>query len=117
MNQKYPLIKNLREPLALFRGVYLFDLIFVAAYIGIAMMLAQFFVAEPLKYVYILVSAIFSIMLTRFQKENPGRRLYQCIYIYYRKTSETIYELANDTKQKEIEDFKNEIYEENHSEF
>ncbi len=114
---RYNLIRNLREPLELIKGVYVFDLFFVLGTLGISFMIAEYFVAEPLKYIYVGINTIFGIILSRKDAANPGKRFFQSIYTFYQKNSSVYFELENENKPKEIEDMINDLEKENHPDY
>lgn len=101
MRSEYIVIKELKAPIKLTSRLYLFDIFFLLAYIGLAYSMKSM-VHETLQAAYLIFSAIMALILTSHLPNNPQKRFYHMIY-YWLLRDRYVYHAVSDEREGEQE--------------
>lgn len=101
MKDQYLIPKEIKSGIYLGRGVYLFDLMFVAFYWFVFSNL-EFLIYEPFKIPYTIFNVLLAIYITRPVATNPGkRRIHAILFILMSKRGNK-YHTKESEHEKEI---------------
>ncbi len=97
MRSEYVVIKELRAPIKLSSRLYMFDVLFLLAYI-LGAYLTKSMVHEMLQPAYYAFSAVMALILTSHSPNNPQKRFYHTIY-YWLLRDRYVYHAVSNSRE------------------
>lgn len=101
MAEQYMVPKEIKSGIYFGKGVYLFDLAFVAGYWFVFSNL-EFLIYEPLRIVYTIFNVLVAIYITRPVNSNPGKRRIHRMAFLLTERKNSIYHMRETAHEKEI---------------
>lgn len=102
----YIVIKELKAPTKVSKGLFLYDFLFIVTYLGISIIFRDL-VYQSLQIPFFIFSAFIATCLVSHSKSNPGKRFYQALFIWQKKEAHLFVQMPNISKDKLREDMAN----------
>lgn len=108
MEKKYIVIKELHASTRVSKNFYIFDFMFVLAYLGCSLILRSAVVPE-LQIFYFIFNGVVAIKLVSRTRTNPGKHFYQALLLWYKRDTQSYNSIKNISKNKRREAMRNEL--------
>ena len=108
MDSKYIVIKELHASTRVSKNFFIFDFMFVLIYLGCSLIFRNAVVPE-LQILYFIFNGVTAIKLVSRPRSNPGKHYYQALLLWYKRDTSSYNSIKNMSKNKLMEDMKNEL--------